>query len=169
MVFTKKCTSKLIPYFEYISEIPDELMRQLEKTIDRGYNDIKLDKKANGRNITKILNTIAEGFIADNRMPKSFADEHELAVTIGALFGYAVCMQYNWKWAMLGKSKEAATVSIVSPGNSYCIMPLNYAYKVLNGEKSGFYGEYDNSMYLMFCALRDIDSKPSGKLFTLLQ
>lgn len=153
-----------MPYFEFVSEVSDELMRDVENVITDGYRKFGFKGNISAKGIIIALDKLIDEYLSDGNISVEFDSIEDMAVTTGILFGYAVCQKYNWKWAYLGMDKQSATLAIVSPYNFYCNIPLHYANEIF--EKSPDSSNEKDRLLALFLKLKTIDKRPQAMIFT---
>ena len=85
------------------------------------------------------------------------------AVGLGCLYGDAVCKEHGWKWMAFGPDDESAAFGVVSPEGNYCLAPMSFILKIMNGENIGPDGQNDNTVLLLFNMIDGIDERPGSQ------
>jgi len=81
------------------------------------------------------------------------AEKHEdgmtmTAITLGCLWGQAVCGQFGWEWAAVSLEPGAEFYGVVSPSRSHVVFPLHYMQELLSDP------ERDHTSLLLYNMLK---------------
>jgi len=152
-------------YFKYIAPLHDDVMIEIENTINRAKSIWVFRDDESGKEIAIKLNSIVDEILESKKLPPECEDLDDVAVLLGVMFGYAVCKGYGWEWMQLGDNEEDGFFSIVSPEKNFSNAPMPYLRRILVEQNIGLDGENDNTVLLLFNMMDNIDSKPNEKRY----
>lgn len=160
-----KENSKDVFSYKYIVDIDSEMERELEKTIKQAEKIFHIKKNTDGKAMAWQIYEIVDRILETCTFPKEYNDIEDVAVGLGTLYGHALCLEYGWKWKLLGESKEDACINVVSEDRQYSLMPLAFIYKILSEENINIDGNNDNTVLLLFNMIGEIKNKKSEMEF----
>lgn len=155
-------------YFPYVGPLPDNVREEVERTFQKAVETFHISDPADGRAIATQVCALAGGILETGKFPEGCEDAASAAVSLGVLFGQALCIGYGWSWEEFGESREKATYGVVSPARNYCNAPLPYLLRILQGKNTGADGKNDNTVLLLYNMLENIDQKPEEKMYVPL-
>lgn len=151
--------------FSYTAALPADMQAEVLRVSDEAKRYFHLVNPQNHENLVKQIHEKVDALLKGKPYPSAYSDLKNAAIALGARFGYELNQARGWKWMMVGNSEEAAEVCIVSPKENYCIFPLSYMLKILEGRNIGTDGKNDNTVLLLWNMTENIDDQPKDKKF----
>lgn len=163
IIFKNSDFKETIPvsYFPYTRPMDTDMMIEVVQTSTAANNNFKFTNRQDQQKVVEQIDKKVSAIINGKAFPTAYEDIEDVAVALGARYGYAFNQARKWKWMMVGRSKETAQVCIVSPQQNYCIFPLTYMLAILKGEK-------ENNALLLWNMTGNIDEKKTDKKLTPL-
>lgn len=148
--------------------MPSEMMKAVMDTAKKADKVFRfVDGKESNSVIEQIYQQVNE-YLAGKSFPKAYDTVRDLAIALGTRFACAYVQERNWEWTMIGDSEEKAQIAIASPKHNYCIFPLHYMLKILEGKNIGPDGKNDNTVLLLWNMTEKIDDQPQDQKFVPL-
>lgn len=141
--------------FKFVGEVPKKINEEVLKAINLAIKEFKINISDLDELVSQI-NNIVDDILERKSYSKKFRNIHEVAFSLGCCYGYAISEKYGWNWKMVGQSYQDCIFSLISPDNNYCIMPVDYIFKILQNKNINSYGENGNNILLFFNRLVDI-------------
>lgn len=149
-------TPKSTSCFPYAQPMDADMMMEVVQTSTAANNNFKFTNRQDQQKIVEQIDKKIAALLNGKPFPVAYEDIEDVAVALGARYGYAFNQARKWKWMMVGTNKETAQVCIVSPKRNYCIFPLTYMLGILKGEK-------ENNALLLWNMTENIDENPINK------
>lgn len=157
--------SKNASLYDYVADIDEKMQGEIEKTVKHAIKTFHIKDITDGKSIVQQIYGIVEKILETHSFPKEYNDIEDVAVELGTLYGHALCLAYGWKWMLLGKNEEDASINVVSSDRQYSHMPLLFMYRILLEENIGIDGTNDNTVLLLFNMIKKIKDKKSSEEF----
>lgn len=148
--------------FDYVGELDQSTMGEIREASERA---AQLVKPGPGASPEQMVEEVC--FLVDAML--SQCDESDevwipsAAMSLGCLYGDAICREYGWRWMAFGPNEHHAFFGVVSPERNYCLVPTAFILKILKGENVGPDGQNDNTVALLFGMLDGIDGRPGSQ------
>jgi len=152
-------------YFPYVGPLPDKIRAEVERAFQAAVETFHISDPADGRVIAEEVRAAVDHILETGEFPEGCADQASAAVSLGVLFGQALCIGRGWSWEGFGNSKEKAIYGVVSPEKNFSNAPMSYLLRILQGKNTGLDGNNDNTVLLLYNMLEDIDRKPEEKMY----
>lgn len=156
-----KENSKNVFSYNYVADIDEVMKNEIEKTVKRAIKIFHIKNTADGKSIVQQIYEIVSEILETHSFPKECNDIEDVAVELGTLYGYALCLEYGWKWMFLGKNEEDACIHVVSNDRQYSHMPLIFIHRILSGNNINIDGTNNNTILLLFNMIENIKEKKS--------
>lgn len=156
--------------FEEKIVVNDEIRDAIRKEISDAYDLIQIDRTLSPSETVKRIREYLDLILSSGELIQYDSDRlTNLAVTIGSLWGDAVCKEYKWTWLGLKENgDEYPAYYVVSPNNKCCIPPFGFIHKIISIENTGLDGNNDNTTMLLFNMLDGVEAQFSDKAYQLL-
>lgn len=151
--------------YDYVADIDRKMQSEIEKTVKHAIKTFHIKDTGDGKSIVQQIYVIVEKILETHLFPKEYNDIEDVAVELGTLYGYALCLAYEWKWMFLGKNEEDAYLHVVSNDRQYSHMPLVFIHRILSGNNINIDGTNDNTILLLFNMIEEIKDKKSEREF----
>lgn len=147
--------------FEYVEKLLEKEEKELKKDIIKTEHIFSIKSKKEGKEIAKQLNDIVDNILNTGACPRKYNGNYETAKALGILYGYAISLEYGWKFEKLGSFKGNTKLSVVSPKEGYSIQLTDYIYKILSKKNIGPDGNNDNTVLLLFNMIANLNEEKS--------
>lgn len=150
--------------FSYAVPLSADMRAEVERVVDGASRYFGIEQREPEAIVTQ-LNKIVGALLGGKPYPSAYSHVKNAAIALGAQYGLAYEQARGWKWMLVGNSEEDAEVCMVSPKENYCIFPLSYMLKMLEGRNTGADGKNDNTVLLLWNMTENIDDQPKDKKF----
>ena len=159
-------------YFSYVDEVDQSTYDELLNAARSAISVFHIPQTDDGKEIASAINKIVDDILATGEFPREYYDNdiNNVAVELGALYGFALNMGYGWRWKKVGKSADELTFSWgVGPEDDNWFTPCGvYLAKILTGKNINRDGENDNTVLLNYNMIPGtLKTTPARKLTIL--
>lgn len=154
--------------FAYTAPMPYETVREIIGAAKAANEAFRFADRRDTNNVIAQIHQKVDDYLGGKPFPKAYDTVRDAAIALGSRFAYAYILERDWDWMMIGDSEETAQIAIVSPKHNYCIFPLSYMLKILEGKNIGPDGNNDNTVLLLWNMTEKIDDQPRDKKFVPL-
>ena len=148
--------------FDYVGELSQDVVDEIQEASARAAQLVKAAPDASGRQVVEGICFLVDAVLS----PCDENDESWIpnaAMGLGCLYGDVICREYGWKWMAFGPDEQSAAFGVVSPEGNYCLAPMSFILKIMNGENIGPDGQNDNTALLLFNMIDGIDERPGNQ------
>ena len=150
-------------YYPHVAPLPDKIGEEIQRTFQSAVEVFGISDPANGEVIAREVRERADHILETGELPEGCKDLADAAVSLGVLFGQALCIGRDWEWGAFGDSPEKVIFGVISPGKNFCNAPMPYLLRILQGKNTGLDGKHDNTVLLLYNMLETIDLQPEEK------
>lgn len=147
--------------FEYVENVSSDWEKKIVKTIRKIEHNFSVKDSKEGGNLAENITYIMDNILVTGNYPKKYDGMYEVAKALGLLYGYAISLEYGWKFEKLGSFKGNTKLSVVSPKEGYSIQLTDYIYKILSKKNIGPDGNNDNTVLLLFNMIANLNEEKS--------
>ncbi len=152
--------------FDYCGRIDPEVEEGLigYSKLEQSHLGVSLEGDVSGA--IRALTDEVQGLIDGTEGSLRDEDILPISIQLGAMFGEALCKGYGWEWIEVGSGPDDVLYAVASPRHLYCVFPIHFIKKILQGENMGPDGENDNTIMLLYNMLDGIEGTIPDKLLT---
>lgn len=147
-------------YYNYISELDDNTKDVLKETIATASKAFGISNPNDGKTIASEVRIWIDKILETGTFPEEYKNLDEVCIALGALYGHSLNISYGWSWELIGKTEEDSMCGVVSPEKSFFNPSFNYIYSILIGSNYGLDDKKENTVFLSYNMMSDIDKKP---------
>lgn len=153
--------------YPYIRELEEDVKKEINDTLQEAMEVFQLKNITDGKMLASKINDIVDDILITHEYPKHYDDLDDVAVALGCLYGHALELGYGWTWKAVGKNKEDAMYSVVSPNENWFNPSLKFMYTILHGKNYSLVGN-DNTCLLLYNMLEKKSKTTPAKKLTML-